>query len=659
MSLSPRYLTKSRFKLAVECPRKLFYANKPEEYLDVSTEDSLLAALAEGGYQVGELARLEYPCGHSIDTLEHAAALDQTAELLKRDSVIIYEAALAAGELFIRVDVLVKNGDHVDLIEVKAKSYSKTKDGLLCNKNGTAKSDFLPYIRDVAFQRFVAKKARPDLTFRAFLMLADKEKQASVSGLNQNFRVTKSGSRLITKTVSTDRAVLGNSLLSAIDVDNLVDQVLSGSLYVAPGKQVAFDEAVQQFSASYAKDAALPSIPTAKCSSCQFKAATWPASGEKKSGFHQCWSDSFKLTIDDFRRGTVLDIWSFTKKNALIERNVVKLVDVVPEDIGDVANPPGVDGMTRAHRQWYSCAPGSWPGGGPYYFNKEGFRRERAKWKFPLHFIDFETSLVAIPFVSGRCPYEIIAFQFSHHRMEADGSFVHKTQWLCVDPGVDPNVTFVEELKKALDTDDGTIFRWAAHENTVLNHLRKQILRGHPINEKELVAFIESITERRGEGENHAGSRNMVDLCAIAEHFYFHPTTRGSSSLKKVLPALMESSATLRRIYEQPFYGGEGVSQNLKQKIAWYQIENGKVKDPYKLLPPIFGGLDVDAVAEQLPEDIRDGGAALSAYSRLQFEDIGDAERAAIIDALYRYCELDTLAMVMAYQAWQAEANGG
>jgi hypothetical protein len=36
-----RYLTKSRFKLATECPTKLFYTRK-KEYADQSLEDSFL-----------------------------------------------------------------------------------------------------------------------------------------------------------------------------------------------------------------------------------------------------------------------------------------------------------------------------------------------------------------------------------------------------------------------------------------------------------------------------------------------------------------------------------------------------------------------------------------------------------------------------------------
>jgi hypothetical protein len=44
-----RYLTKSRFKLAVECPTKLFYTGKPTIYRDTKQEGRFLQMLAEGG----------------------------------------------------------------------------------------------------------------------------------------------------------------------------------------------------------------------------------------------------------------------------------------------------------------------------------------------------------------------------------------------------------------------------------------------------------------------------------------------------------------------------------------------------------------------------------------------------------------------------------
>jgi hypothetical protein len=49
-------------------------------------------------------------------------------------------------------------------------------------------------------------------------------------------------------------------------------------------------------------------------------------------------------------------------------------------------------------------------------------------------------------------------------------------------------------------------------------------------------------------------------------------------------------------------------------------------------------------------DGIADGGAALTAYAKLQYQDMGDKERAEITEGLLRYCELDTLAMVMIYE---------
>lgn len=65
--MQPRYLTKSRFKLALECPTKLYYTGKPG-YADQKIEDPFLLALAEGGFQVGELAKLYFPEGYEIES---------------------------------------------------------------------------------------------------------------------------------------------------------------------------------------------------------------------------------------------------------------------------------------------------------------------------------------------------------------------------------------------------------------------------------------------------------------------------------------------------------------------------------------------------------------------------------------------------------------
>lgn len=365
----------------------------------------------------------------------------------------------------------------------------------------------------------------------------------------------------------------------------------------------------------------------------------------------------------DFAQGTVLDLWNFHKKQGLIDQRVLQLSQVRAEDLGFDGMPPGEQGLTRSHRQWYQCS-GQWPGGGADYFDREGFEFAARDWQYPLHFIDFETSAVPIPFNRGRRPYETMAFQFSHHVMRADGSVLHAHQFLEATPGVDPCLPFLRALKSALDRDGGTIFRWAAHENTVLSQLRARLLAdpSPPSDAPALVAFIESITQRKASQGQWIGPRNMVDLCKLAERYYFHPDTRGSSSLKKVLPALMKASPVLRQLYAVDRYGSaEMPSLNLAHGMAWWVPGEHGVLDPYDLLPKVFSDVsreEQDALETALAQELQDGGAAMPAYARLQNEDIGAAERQRIERALLRYCELDTLAMVMAVQAWRGRCQG-
>src|SRR2546422_286109 len=101
-----RYLTKSRFKLALECLTKLYYTRK-DDYADGSIDEPFLEALAEGGFQVGELAKFLFsddPVGQdiTIKTLDYDQALNETNERLKNKSVTIAEAAFCYKSLFIR-----------------------------------------------------------------------------------------------------------------------------------------------------------------------------------------------------------------------------------------------------------------------------------------------------------------------------------------------------------------------------------------------------------------------------------------------------------------------------------------------------------------------------------------------------------------------------
>ena len=101
-------------------------------------------------------------------------------------------------------------------------------------------------------------------------------------------------------------------------------------------------------------------------------------------------------------------------------------------------------------------------------------------------------------------------------------------------------------------------------------------------------------------------------------------------------------------------------SLNLTEPMTWWQIRDGQVCDPYKLLPPVFADLsrtEQDALDEGMASHLQEGGAAMAAYATLQSGRLTSAQSTALQQALLRYCELDTLAMVMAVQAWMAWAQ--
>ena len=165
--MSPRYLTKSRFKTATECPTKLFYTQKPKEYGNLNNDNTFLESLAEGGYQIGSLAKLLYPNGIEVEGYVHDKVESDTLEHLKKDKVVLFEAAIRFEDFFIRIDVLVKNGNDFEIHEVKAKSFDPKDPGIWRKRDEGLTKDLLPYLQDVAFQKWVLQKANPKANLKS------------------------------------------------------------------------------------------------------------------------------------------------------------------------------------------------------------------------------------------------------------------------------------------------------------------------------------------------------------------------------------------------------------------------------------------------------------------------------------------------------------
>lgn len=652
----PRYLTKSRFKLAQECPTKLFYTGKREVYADQGSEDSFLKVLADGGFQVGELAKLYHPGGQEVLEMDHAEALAKTEVLLQRHETVLYEPAVSFENLFIRIDVLVKEGNRVDLIEVKAKSCDGGGTSQFLTKKGQIKSEWRTYLEDVAFQKHVLEQARPDLDVRAFLMLVDKRCTCPGEGLHQKFRLDMSdkGRRCVTVTTELTQAELDEPILRKIDVDDIAAQILQADNHGSEGG-LPFGDYVRELAASYEADVKIPSEIGSKCTKCQFKTGKEEITRGLQSGFEECWRARLGWTEEQIRTPTVLDLGYSRKKDDYLAEGKASLLDLEREDL----DFDGIAGETirMQERQWLQVQAARAETPEPT-LRKEGLRAQMQSWQFPLHFIDFETSAPAIPLHAGQHPYDNLVFQYSHHLVHEDGSVEHAGQHIEKGVGAFPNFGFVRALRDELAGDQGSIFRYSHHENTMLASIHAQLHESKERDRRELMAFIESISHPTSSSRSWpVPERDMIDLCALVKDYYFDPAMGGSVSIKKVLPAVLDSSTWLQARYSQPIYGAPGGIPSLNfTDQTWVQRDaDGHVRDPYELLPPLFADTDLADDERLISNDdsLREGSAAMAAYTRMQFAEMSPAERAALQQGLLRYCELDTLAMVMIYEAWR------
>ena len=644
-----KVLSKSRFKKGLSCPNKLYFSGD-KSFKNKEDNNTFLATLAEGGFQVEALARLSYPGGHFVDAPYGAyeKAYNQTLELLKQDEVVIYEAAFLYDGLFVMTDILVKKGSKVRLIEVKAKSFDSTQANTFIGTRGDIRSSWRPYLFDIAFQRYVAKKCIPELHFEAFFLMADKSKVATIDGLNQMFRLPVNGD--IRKDVEVKISAAEaqkTSVLSEVNVTEIVDLIIKDNYRYSDN--LYFSKAVPLLRDSY-QNQSYSNWPTnySRCKSCEFKIGLDQKKLGFKSGFEYCFSKQHNWTETDFNLPNVFEIWNFRGQN-LLEENRLFLHQLNQDDF-KVVEEPNI--MRSRERRWIQVEKTLETNPIPYV-EKTALKEEMDSWAFPLHFIDFETSAVALPFNKGRHPYEQVAFQFSHHMCHADGTIEHASEYINANPGEFPNFKFVAALKKSLDNDQGTIFRFATHENSILNAIKDQLNDSDYPEKYELISFIKTITTPRAKDLDHwIPNRPMVDLRLIILDYYYNPLTKGSNSIKAVLPAILNTCDFLKNKYSKPISEINLTSINFDEKHLWFQIKDQKVINPYKLLPPIFTEFGKEELEHFISglDTISDGGAALTAYSKLQFVDMSIKERDSIKKSLFKYCELDTLAMVMIYE---------
>lgn len=696
-----RLFTKSAFKQALFCPASLYYYYDREHYANQMNEDDFLQALAEGGQQAGDLAKVYYDVKADADikTLEYEPALKQTTELLKRDEVNIAEAAFRWKDCFVRADIIEKKGKHINLIEVKAKSWGDKDSfwGKTKRLENTINKDYREYIYDIAFQKYVIQNyLGPEYTVTAYLMMADKTVASDAPrGVNQFFRVVKKkgaeGRKDSVEIVREDGAetLRGYAhVLKRIPVDDVCQKVIDGLTdeqeqteesegYMGGYRFKEFVDRMADLYVNHRQVKAGDIKLKGDCFKCPFY------SNEKTprmlDGKKECWTKAANFGEDDFARPSVGDLWcglsgGRSYKDELVKKGIYYLEEVSEKDLCPKESKTAYPGLSPLERRLLQIGLATGDGNflAPFkdnlhdgvYLDVPALTRlmkpESADkgWRYPYHMIDFETTAVALPFYEGMRPYEQVAFQFSHHVIHEDGTIEHAGQYINTQKHHFPNFEFVRQLKEELGKDDGTIFRYAIHENTILRDIHRQLEASQEKDRQELMDFIDSITYH-GEGKSRVhGKRDMVDLLEIVRSYYYHPDMKGSNSIKAVLPAILNSSRGIRDKYSKSIYGSKIQSKNYSSDdaIAWIKVgPDGKVENPYKHLDTIASFLEVSPeeleefdTAQQLDESIANGGAALAAYTKLQFSDAECTK--ALKKALLRYCELDTMSMVFIWE---------
>jgi hypothetical protein len=646
-------LTKSRFKVGSSCPRKLFYAKQNTIYPDALQDDDFMAALAENGHQVGTLAQLLHPGGTLVETLNHDDAVAQTAQLLQQPSVTIYEAALRVGSYLVRVDILEKTPGRIRLLEVKATSWTDDPDTKpFRGKRGGILSDWLPYLEDVAFQTWVARRAL-EVDVDPYLVLIDTSFVVRGDGLFRQLRVEHDADGRVRIAVR-DPAVavaLGRGALRTVSARTEVDALIAGTAGIDAetgpdgGNLVERAERYARLLTSGTPVPMPPPIGPA-CKTCQFCVGPTPAKPHVRSGREQCWQEALPGVYRPDRT-PVYALWRFTGASVqnLFDAGQHFLDQITADDLKkpNQRQLRQLDGMAR---------PDAPPVIDP------AIPEAMSSWTYPIHVLDFETIAPALPFFRGMRPYETVPFQFSCHHIQADGTITHD-DFLLADAGVFPTWHFLLALRQSLG-DTGTILRYAAHENSVLRQVRRQLLEqvaGHRelpdlpagLDTADLVAWLDSITTQTKEEGGVAGRRSMVDLCALVKDHYYHARMGGSNSIKKVLPAAMCASPWLRQRYSQPV----GYGTHLRDQVFWQPSADPQVPlDPYHLLAPVFADIVLPPDMDD-EEELNNGGAAMVAFARIHYCDMPADQQAALRQALLRYCELDTLAMIMVVEHWR------
>jgi hypothetical protein len=138
--------------------------------------------------------------------------------------------------------------------------------------------------------------------------------------------------------------------------------------------------------------------------------------------------------------------------------------------------------------------------------------------RYPIHHLDVETVMLAVPRFPSTRPYQSLPVQWSNH-IELESGEVRHQEFLH-DEASDPRRRWVEALIESLG-ETGSIVVYSAYEEAIIRQLAEVF--------PEFKSAFKTIVDR------------LWDLLDVIKSHYYHPAFCGSYSIKSVLPAVVPS----------------------------------------------------------------------------------------------------------------------
>jgi hypothetical protein len=174
--------------------------------------------------------------------------------------------------------------------------------------------------------------------------------------------------------------------------------------------------------------------------------------------------------------------------------------------------------------------------------------------EYPVHHLDFETVMLAVPKYARMRPYQSIPVQWSNHIEFDSGELIHH-EFLHVE-GTEPRKRWAERLIESLG-EQGTIVVYSSYEAAML----RQVAEAFP----ELRPALSKVIAR------------LWDLYPVIKEHYYHPGFQGSYSIKSVLPVMVPGLSYRDLLIQE---GAQAASEYYRMVFVeedW--IEQAKIKD--------------------------------------------------------------------------------